>query len=1054
MANQPYDSDDDEQHAPRQGRGHDRPSGDASDPRGEGPDGLDRGALQDAEQGGGLYNPGGEDGGASSRGSLKDSEETADNEDGGGLYNEKGDRGRFGRRKPQKNGRMHKYRRGALALAALSGGAISLAILLFTGGFSLTHFMKNIEAKGFLRYQVDLQGRSSKWITTYMELRMGEVEDFDHPDLAPNDRDNIVFRANKVDNNKYFTDWYRTMRASKFEQDLLDKYGIKFTSVAYKEGNTVKFRPGVITFKDSDESLKFDPSPKVFDELAKGNPNLLNGELKKFIEVDTFQNDKLARAELKRILKNEYPGIWKSVKRFHLRHDIQNMIGVRNWRFFENKRNETKEKLRGMRNDLIVKAAPEDTRTGKFVQCLFGITNCKASADPGDPEGRQLNADGTSKEGDKQETNSDGTPKKDADGNTPSVGDGSGERTLSEAAGATARDVIKKFIAKAGILSLIDSLSRIDKAIHDHSLSKMVLQAKTAQAIGVFTAMGVAADQLTTGEVTSQEVAAFNEQFQHPTKNEGWTTVVDPPSDSSTVSAASTTYTEAKNKKEFCSQEHQTLMAQAANLQASENEYQFLCSDKRVGSASNANALEDAWNNTAGGVLHPLLAAFRSSVGVLGDVFSSIVGKITGPILDGILSVTGTADDVQGAAAYGAEQAMAFAGGGPPVNKNSPSGQVAMQALQGSSAMAEATTRYQGGALTTTATRALANKNVLAYEQNQNAGFSDRYFAISNPQSFASRQLFSLSTFRPSSIASQTVSYFGSTLSSGFKSLFTRPASADEQVGDGYRAAKFAAIDTYDLPSQCLNQDPLTMTPQSSTNADDLGLFSPDELTWELMSNKETWFDALYSKTKDENLARTVWNCALFDNTVRGGVGAKYGYQGEDAFEDAGSTPAEDTTSDSGRPSGDAQELAQQLLKQADGGKVRFNVLNSADVNDRSTPKDNVVDMSKGQPAQTTSNCSGRGAQPPHSSVNLNTDLLAFLVELSQQASQTIQINALAGQCHGETTSNHYKGTAVDFDCPFDAALADKVGKKYNISDQTGEACANAAHYHYSVGGH
>jgi hypothetical protein len=171
--------------------------------------------------------------------------------------------------------------------------------------------------------------------------------------------------------------------------------------------------------------------------------------------------------------------------------------------------------------------------------------------------------------------------------------------------------------------------------------------------------------------------------------------------------------------------------------------------------------------------------------------------------------------------------------------------------------------------------------------------------------------------------------------------------------------------------------------------------------------------------------------------------------QMQEVSTDAAATPA---PSPGSSPSGTAQQLAQQILQQANAGHITFNILKSADSSDGSTPKDNIQETANGQPAKTTSNCSGRGAQPPNATATLNTDLLKFILELSQ--AQDIQINALAGQCHGETSSNHYKGLAVDFGCPFSTASADRIGQKYNISDGTGETCGNTSHYHYSIGGH
>jgi hypothetical protein len=153
--------------------------------------------------------------------------------------------------------------------------------------------------------------------------------------------------------------------------------------------------------------------------------------------------------------------------------------------------------------------------------------------------------------------------------------------------------------------------------------------------------------------------------------------------------------------------------------------------------------------------------------------------------------------------------------------------------------------------------------------------------------------------------------------------------------------------------------------------------------------------------------------------------------------------------------SGNSKQLATQILQASNQGKVKFSVLNSLDNFDNSTPEDNIRDTAAGRPASTSTTCesANRGAKPPVSSVNLNPSLLQFILEVSQ--TQNVQINALAGQCHGESSSNHYKGLAVDFNCPFDASKADPIGAKYNISDQTGETCStDPPHYHYSIGGH
>lgn len=778
---------------------------------------------------------------------------------------------------------FRRNRRKALIGALAGGGIMGLVIGGFIAlqPFKLANFLANVESTAFIRYQVDMRGRSSKWIQAYIVLRLGEVDD---PKLAPQDRDNILFRSNRVDNNKPLTDWYRTLRASKFEKDVFESQGIKFTSVAYKDGNITKMRAGIISVND--KPRQFDLNKAELKSIDNVDPNGLNGRLRQFVEVKTFGNDKDARAALKQVVHDRYPKWWNAVKRYHLRHDIQNMIGVRSWTFFETTRSNLAEKKISIRNKLIAQMLPEDTKSGKFIQCLFGISNCKATTDPANPEARALPIDPTSqKEGDK--TCDTGCDKQDQ--NKP-LGNGTGEATLGEGAAGTAdllSKIVAKIVEKASLISLLDSLARFDGALHSHSLSKLVTMAKSQQAAGLFTVLAVASDQLKTGQVTSSEVNDFMNQFGNPTNSEGWNSVIKPAAESGTVSAASTdnTFTPAKNKAEFCSQEHQKSIDQQGNYNQADQEFQWLCPQYQVGANdNNATTLENAWDNGPGVVLHPILKIYHDTVGGLLGVFDSIVGFVTGPVINATLSALGLSNDIKQVAAWVAEKALSFFGGGSMINDSTPSGQVANVALEGGAVLNEATMRDQGAAQTTSTTSSLATKNYLAYQADaaNSASFTYRYLSTANPRSLLSQQLFAFSNLSLKQLGQDALSIFGSGLSSPDKLINSGVHAASN---DPYAASKFAAIDTFDFPPECLNSDPLDMTPESATNADDLGYISPSDLNWDVMSNKESWYDLLYSKVGgDETKAKKVWNCALLDNTARGGIGGLYGAPGMDAF--------------------------------------------------------------------------------------------------------------------------------------------------------------------------
>src|SRR5687767_3012238 len=150
-------------------------------------------------------------------------------------------KGAFGRLKAAYKGLGKKQKIQAWA------GLIGVLTTFATGGFSLMNFlntfylddfMNGVDKSTFMRYQVDMEGRSPAWINAYAKLRVAEIDD---PNVAPENRDNLLFRAEDVNTNPVYS-WFKKMRksqksltgeyTSKFEQDLLEKYNVKFASVA------------------------------------------------------------------------------------------------------------------------------------------------------------------------------------------------------------------------------------------------------------------------------------------------------------------------------------------------------------------------------------------------------------------------------------------------------------------------------------------------------------------------------------------------------------------------------------------------------------------------------------------------------------------------------------------------------------------------------------------------------------------------------------------------------------------------------------------------------
>ncbi len=145
-----------------------------------------------------------------------------------------------------------------------------------------------------------------------------------------------------------------------------------------------------------------------------------------------------------------------------------------------------------------------------------------------------------------------------------------------------------------------------------------------------------------------------------------------------------------------------------------------------------------------------------------------------------------------------------------------------------------------------------------------------------------------------------------------------------------------------------------------------------------------------------------------------------------DDIEAQGSEEEDDT----GLISGDAQELAQQILKNE-----------SIDLNSSNFCRyctEDIKNTADGKPA--------------YGDVEIDVNLLKFLAELGEKSK--VDVNSITGAGSGHSgNSNHYKGTAIDFGCSLNKSLADTIGKKYGITRYTGEWCPDHGHWHYSVGG-
>jgi lysophospholipase L1-like esterase len=803
-----------------------------------------------------------------------------------------------------------------MLIGGFAGVIIAVAFVIgsifsFLNVFKLDHLTKNFERKTFQRYKASLDDRSDKWMKAYIKFRLAEVED---EKIKPGERKNLLFRADKVDTDNPLTDWYKTMRTSAFEDDLLEKHGIRFVSVVQTDSKgRESFRSGKIVIDQ--KNLPNPLTDAQLKQLKAGTITLdeLDDILKKYIRLEVYDTKKIARKEIKRAVSGVTHD-WQVIKRRHVRKNIQNVTGVTDWRFFEKTRDKIDEKVFNVRNKIVKKAMPQNTITGKYIQCLLGVSNCKASTDPADPENRSETARLLAGEKDnKRGTLPDDPDNPDIDKDAASrlyreamekiFSDVNGELAIAGIKMAIIKQILAKINIGTAVLSIIDMLARIDGAIKDGALTKMVTVARGSQALGFYQTYMTASDQLRTGEVTGPEVGKFMETINSASNSEGWVDVI-AHNGEERVKAEEEEFKPAKNRAEYCGAEHQTAIQQPKYRKISEKkDFHYLCGDKQIGGTSRAKQLEDWWEKTFGLVLGPLLSFYRATgIGKVISWINKVVDVAIGWAVDGIIKALGLGDTIEAVVSWALTEVASFLGAGPMMNGTEPSGVFINTIIQGGSYGAEASARFQGAAKTTQASANLARQNTVAYQnyQNESASIFEKYFSLQNDQSATSQTIFA-------SVQDSTVNNISGIFSKFVKNLSKIPmqlfsGSARAVKDDPYAASKFSGIDTYDFPKQCMDLDIVKMKPADVTNADNLK--DPDgnpwipagDLTWDLVNNNITFYDTLYEhiyehyENNADDIAAPIYNCALLDTTIRGGLGAVYGYTADNGLEDYAAT--------------------------------------------------------------------------------------------------------------------------------------------------------------------
>ncbi len=839
-----------------------------------------------------------------------------------GFYRGDGDKKGTGRAKKAK-GKIRRLLKNKFALGGLGMGIAGLvigsfALFNFLNFYKLEHLMNNISAKSFARINATFEHRSDKWMRAYIQIRLAEFRGT----LSKADGDNLWIKANKVDTNRPLVDWYRTMRTNGFEERILNKRGIFFTSTMTPDGNVAYAK---IQIGDKEKLLNFNAgldtngNKKKFSSLDSFKQNQILGNINYEVSelFDGPGASKQMRGELRKAVKDE-TRFFQVLKRRHMRKYIQNKIGVSDWKFFEKTRNKITGKKSEIQKKLLRKLIPQDTKSGRFMLCIFGAGPCPKNADANNAENKvakSFSGTGTEGEGEKVATDDKGNVELDEDNNPikgevgtnteaskavseatekieKEITEGVIDGVSDEAANALVRaEILNSIMTKVNIVTAVvsivktmDTLSRIDHNIVDtHSLTKIAVLAKEAQAASAFTTYAIMASQVHPGQLTAEEYNTVMQGFKGAENSEAYDYFFN---QRQNVASA------LKSKDEFCDTEYVP----------QPEDYYWNCDSTKIGGVSNGTKIEEAYSNSIGKVLHPLAVGYRevrNTPGVkqvfdftnwLSNSLSGLVSEIVNPILDAL----GLSDDIAKAMVWLTGKLMEFLGAGPILTGvNDAAGLTLTMIGQGSAVVAEGSMRSAGAGISNTVSKAYTDKLTLAYldEENQNKSFSERYLALENPDSLFSKAAFDLSNLDVRKLGSIS-KWFGNSVSNLGRIL--SPAAKAQSIEGG---AAFAGIDSYDFPVACMELDPLTVSNATDmTNADNLvneegkPFIESGDINIDLLGNADAFWAKVYERVGDNdfdtNEVLKVYNCETLEQQVRGSLGFTSGYTTDNGLND------------------------------------------------------------------------------------------------------------------------------------------------------------------------
>lgn len=962
-------------------------------------------------------------------------------------------------------GRGGNKKKIGIILAAFGAPTLVFAVAFIPGLlsiFKLENFLQNIDSATFARFNASFEGRSDKWIKSYIKLRMTELDGGTNPGS-----DTLYFRSNLVDTNNPIRDWYRTLRTSKFEQEVFEKNGIRFTTaeITGPDGSK-RFVPAKMTIRDvpltssRDIELGFeiadalDGDPNKLEDLR----NRIGPEIDKFVDTELFSSNKEARRAIKQAV-NDNSNSWNVFKRRHVRKDIQNMTGIKSWRMFERTRDKIDAKQIDMQVKIMQIVLPSN-RTGIFIGCIFGVNKCPGQGDPASPESRDpgrasanSSSDGTSEAidengnaeqvavdpnnpdaGNTTTPSPDGSPEVAAKDVAQNIGN-SRDSLAADLAGLTpAEKFIKSTVAGlvgnpyTKVWSSLRKIAHIHNLFANNTLGNMVLQATRMQYMAAYASMAMSLSQMKSGDIQGTEnllslnatnasffskfantseqglslvdrngqVSQYMKFFDNAERSEAWILYSQGGGGNSARAFAATENSD-KGRGWYC------------DLKESERKkapVHYKCPEDGL-NGGRADELKKAYDASVGIFLAPIAGVVNAvedsflggALNMVSGVMDRLAEATIAPIINKLLDSTGTGDAIGDVMTAALGKLMTFAGAGVKYFGGK-AGQLNYM-MMGGSLSAESTTRLSGGIASTQASLAYSNKQALEWkkEKQDNMSTYDKFLALSNPTSIASKGLMAISTSSPKNIIRDALNPSKSL--GNYASLMSSAVYAEESTNtNASSVAEWGGIPTYDIPQTCIDLEPLSSDYLAkATNA-------PEGVPrdYATLSDSTKFWDSVYENLdglpdEKEQKASQIYNCALLDARVMGSLGYLHGGYDKDAGLD-------NTTGSGGSPTTSPV-----------GGNINFIGSNGYTIPCKGEAKEKIRLPGK-RGALDWSNIRESGIIGKNSD---NKDIKVYIRESCTQSS--VKTVVIVGSIHGSENG----GQLVAHDLLFNATLPDNV---------------------------